>query len=134
MKKIIAFVTLTLATIAQAQVSPQPTTLLVCEGKLGEQDITVLDDNRYIGIFKGKVDIAAGPRGNQTPYEKFGGGEISFIENNENCTLTARSAKGSFVLEALCSGEGPAVLKELNLPTLTLTAPAVTMACRLEDF
>ena len=109
--------------------------LVVCEGKIADQDVTFIDDGEVVGIHKGKVNIAAGERGNPDPYEYFGGDEISFVDpGGELCTMTVQSDRGSFVLEASCNVAGPGKLKNLNISSLQLLAAEVAVTCRREEY
>ena len=124
---------LTLAlTLSSAQA--MAITVLVCDGKVGEQDISVVDDNTVVGIWKGKVDIAAGQRGNNFPFARFSGEEVQFDAAAGTCELSIESSKGGFSLELPCTGAGPAVMKDLDVPSLGLTAPLTNLTCRLEDY
>jgi hypothetical protein len=109
--------------------------LVVCEGKIADQDVTFIDDGEVVGIHKGKVDIAAGERGNTAPFEYFGGDEISFVDpGGELCTMTVQSDRGSFVLEAPCNVTGPGKLKNLNIEQLQLVSAEVAVTCRREEY
>lgn len=110
--------------------------VVVCEGKIGSQDVTVLDDGRAVGIFLGRVNVAAGPRGNSARSVVFRGQEISFDEGEELCTLTASaSERGSFTLEAPCDGNGEGAIKSANIPELSIApASAIPVTCRKETY
>ncbi len=109
--------------------------LVVCEGKIADQDVTFIDDGEVVGIHKGKVDIAAGERGNTAPFEYFGGDEISFADaGGELCTLTVQADSGSFALEAPCEGVGAGKLKNLNISSLQLVSAEVAVTCRREEY
>jgi hypothetical protein len=128
-KKLLPLMTLLLTFSAEAG-----TEMLICEGKIGSQDITLLDDNHKVGIYKGKVDIASGPRGNNIPLALFSGGELNFSRDGADCKLVVNGqSKGAFTLAAPCNGEGAGKITALNLPTLELTSELVDVTCRLEE-
>lgn len=109
--------------------------LVVCEGKIADQDVTFIDDGEVVGIHKGKVNIAAGERGNPDPYEYFGGDEISFVDaGGELCTLSVQSDRGTFSLEASCNVAGPGKLKNLNIESLGLVSAEFAVTCRREEY
>lgn len=109
--------------------------LVVCEGKIADQDVTFIDDGEVVGIHKGKVNIAAGERGNPAPFEYFGGDEISFVDAGaEACTLRVESARGSFTLETSCEGVGAGTLKNLNIASLGLVTAEMAVQCRREEY
>lgn len=129
MKKLLLVLPFTLALSAQAA-----TQLFICEGKIGTQDITLLDDGHKAGIYKGKLNIAAGARGNNFPVVTFGQGELNYEDGTDDCKLTATStAKGSFAISAPCTGSGAGTITALSLPTIELTAESVQVTCRLEQ-
>ncbi len=129
MKKLLLVLPFTLALTAQAA-----TQLFICEGKIGTQDITLLDDGHKAGIYKGKVNIAAGARGNNFPKVIFESNELNYDDGAEECKLTATStAKGSFAVSAPCTGSGAGTITALSLPTIELTAESVQVTCRLEQ-
>lgn len=110
------------------------TQLFICEGKVGTQDITFLDDGNKAGIYKGKLNIEAGARGNNFPVVIFNSNELNFVDSTEECKLTATSTtNGSFTVNAPCTGTGAGTITALNLPTLQLTAESVPVTCRLEQ-
>ncbi len=109
--------------------------ILVCEGKLQDQDITLLDDGFKVGIHKGVIDIDAGPRGNNAPSAIFSNEDLDYQETEAACVLTARNETiGSLVLEGPCDGAGEGKLKALNIPSLELEIPELTVNCRLVDY
>ncbi len=130
MKKFFLLLAITTAFSAHAQVK-----LLICEGKIADQDITILDDGYQVGVHKGKLDIAAGPSGNNFPSAVFDREEIHYTERSENCQMILSSTeKGSLTLTAPCSGNGAGTLSTVSLPTLQLTTNSANVTCRLEDY
>ncbi len=130
MKFLLILVAATAAFSATAQVR-----LLICEGKIGTQDITILDDSFKVGLYQGRVDVAAGPSGNKFPSVVFNREEIRYTERNDNCQMVLSSpGKGTLTLTASCNGEGPAKVTALDLKTLSLTSASVDVTCRLEDY
>lgn len=129
MKKLLIALPFALALSSEAA-----TQLFICEGKIGTQDITLLDDGYKAGIHKGKLNIEAGPRGNNFPFVVFSQNELNYEEKDEGCKLTATSSeRGSFTVSAPCSGSGAGTITGLSLPSLELTAETVQVTCRLEQ-
>jgi hypothetical protein len=129
MKKLLIALPFVIALSAEAAAP-----LFVCEGKIGTQDITLLDDGYKAGIYKGKLNIAAGAHGNNFPVVIFEPNELNFAEVAEDCKLSATSeSKGSFTVAAPCSGEGAGTITALSLPSIQLTAESVEVTCRLEE-
>lgn len=113
----------------------QAVELLVCEGKLQDQDITLIDDGFKVGLHKGAIDIDAGPRGNNAPSAIFSNEDLDYDQGDEACTLTAqKEGIGSLKLEAPCDGNGSAKLKEVNIPSLELEIPELAVNCRLVNY
>ena len=109
--------------------------LVVCEGKIADQDIAFIDDSYSVGIHKGKVNIATGQSGNNFPFERFTGGEIRFAEGEADiCSLSVQSNRGSFTLETSCTGEGTGKIKDLNIESLGLVSGEVAVTCRHEEY
>lgn len=128
MKKLIFALPFVFALSAEAA-----TQLFICEGKIGTQDITLLDDGYKAGIHKGKLDVAAGPRGNNFPFVVFDSNELNYEEKDSGCELSATStSKGNFKVTAPCSGSGSGTITNLSLPSIELTAETVQVTCRLE--
>ncbi len=129
MKKLLIALPFAIALNAQAA-----TPLFICEGKIGTQDITLLDDGHKAGIYKGKLNIAAGARGNNFPVVIFEPNELNYENGTTDCKLTASSTeKGNFTISAPCSGEGEGSISALSLPSIQLTAEAVEVTCRIEE-
>ncbi len=128
MKKLLLALPFALALSAEAG-----TSLFICEGKIGTQDITLLDDGHKAGIYKGKLNIAAGARGNNFPVVIFDNNELNYEELASDCKLTATNPqKGNFTVNAPCNGSGAGTIT-LALPSLELTGSAVAVTCRLEE-
>ena len=128
MKKLLLVLPFVLALSAEAS-----TQLFICEGKIGNQDITLVDDEDQAYLYKGKLNIAAGARGNNFPVITFASQELNFVETSEGCKLTGTSAEnGSFTVSNDCSGNGTGTITALSLPSIGLTAETVQVTCRLE--
>lgn len=109
--------------------------LVICEGKIADQDVTFIDDGEIVGIHKGKVNIAAGQRGNNFPFARFEGDELSFSETSGGlCSLSAESQQGSFTLETSCTGVGAGTIKNLNIESIALVAAELPVTCRREEY
>lgn len=126
---------LTLATLTSSAFANEQPKVLVCEGDNNGETLTVIDDGFKVGILKGKVDIAAGSRGNALPKAMFSNNEVEFKEvSGDDCEMTVTSPKGSLTLGVSCNGEGPGSIKSVNIPSIQLQAENVALVCRFEQY
>lgn len=125
-----------LAVILSSQVFAQNAQidLVICEGESNGETITMLDDGFKVGILKGKVDVAAGARGNSIPKAIFTNAEAKFSELGDDvCELKVEGSQGSFSVQVGCEGSGAGKLSA-TIPSLSLEVADVAVECRKEKY